>query len=84
VNVHYCWHRPGKRFRDNLYLCRHCGILIEECFCVSYGRTPDDKNCLACEGSGWCSFVRSRMQLLRDMVFGGSIPGSEAWDDPDR
>jgi hypothetical protein len=83
MNVPYCWHRPGRRFRDQLHLCRHCGVLVEECCCVSYGRTPDP-NCIACEGSGWCAFLRSRAQLLRDMVFGGVIPGSDHWDDPDR
>jgi hypothetical protein len=83
MNVPWCFHRPGKRFRDGLYQCRHCEVLIEECCCVSYGRTPES-GCLACEGSGWAAFVRSRLQMLRDMVFGGYIRNADGWDDPDR
>lgn len=66
MNVPYCWHRPGKQYRQ-FRLCRTCGIAIEECFCVDWGRTPNSK-CPACEGSGWCGVVRSRKQLLLDML----------------
>lgn len=66
VNIPYCWHRPGRAFRQ-YRLCRHCGIAIEECPCVDWGRSPG-QHCSACEGSGWVSVVRSRGRMLRDML----------------
>jgi hypothetical protein len=66
----YCWHRPGMlRYFKHVVLrmCRNCGVPIEECPCVSWGRTPN-ASCPACEGSGWCATVRSRQQTIRDSV----------------
>lgn len=65
----WCWHRPGieKKFaRSTFRLCRHCGVPVEECPCVSW-RLPDGK-CPICEGSGWIALIRSRLQTLRDSV----------------
>ena len=83
MNFFYCWHRPGRMYRGHTRLCRLCGIAIEECPCVSWGRTPDS-DCPICEGSGWISIIRSRMQMLRDILFGGYIRNADGWDDPDR
>lgn len=79
----YCWHRAGKRWRGHIYLCQHCGIAIEECPCVNWGRSPDSK-CPCCEGSGWVAVLQSKMQILRDFVFGGYLRNADGWDDPDR
>lgn len=83
MNYAYCWHRPGKRWKDHIYLCRHCGVAIEECRCVSWGRSTE-KDCVACEGSGWVSMIRSRLQAMRDVLFGGYGRNADGWDDPDR
>lgn len=60
MNFSYCWHRPGKLFRlRHFRVCRHCGVPVEECPCVSAGRTPQS-DCKACEGSGWVAIIRSK------------------------
>jgi hypothetical protein len=59
-----CWHRL--RMRGKLYLCSNCGVLIEECPCVSY-RVPDGK-CELCFGSGWLSVVRGNRQKFADYL----------------
>ena len=70
MNVPYCWHRPGllRHFRHIvLRVCRHCGVPVEECPCLSWGRTPNSE-CPACEGSGWCAIIQSRQQTVRNFV----------------
>lgn len=62
MNYFYCWHRPGREVRG-FRLCRHCGIVIEECPCVSYGRDAA-KGCTACEGSCWVGRLVSKSALL--------------------
>jgi len=65
MNFFYCWHRPGKLFTlRNFRVCRHCGVPVEECPCVNYGRSPVS-DCPCCEGSGWVGLVRSRASTLR-------------------
>lgn len=67
----YCWHRPGRIHRST-WTCRHCGIAIEECGCVSYSRSPDGK-CGACEGSGWAGIVRSKFSAMTQTIGIGRI-----------
>lgn len=81
--IFYCWHRPGNRWKGHIYLCRHCEVAVEECPCVSFGRTPNP-SCEICEGSGWIAILRGRMQVLRDFVFGGYIRNADGWDDAER
>jgi hypothetical protein len=60
----YCWHRPGPmHHRGRFRLCRNCGVSIEPCPCVSWGRATDP-DCKCCEGSGWVGLVRSRLTEL--------------------
>jgi len=66
VNVPYCWHRPGK-LHGRTRLCRHCGVAVEECACLDWGRSPAS-GCVACEESGWVAIVRSRVALLRQFL----------------
>ncbi len=62
----YCWHRPG-RIGRGFWICRHCGIGVEECACVSYSRVPNG-TCAACEGSGWVAIVRSKISAMRQTL----------------
>jgi hypothetical protein len=66
MNFFYCWHRPGK-LRHGLRQCRHCQVAIEECGCLSYGRTPG-KDCPCCEGSGWVGVVRSKAAMVEQAL----------------
>lgn len=59
MNVPYCWHRPGPVHRAEVHLCRYCRVAVEECPCVSFGRTPEPQ-CRCCEGSGWVGILRGR------------------------
>jgi hypothetical protein len=59
-----CWHRPV--FKGALRLCIHCGVQIEECPCAR-NRVPDAE-CIFCDGSGWVSLVRGKVQKFRDYV----------------
>lgn len=81
MNFAQCWHRPGSE-RGAGRLCRTCGIGIQECPCVSYMRSPE-RDCPLCEGSGWVSVVRSKLQAFRDVLDGGYV-AHVGWDDPDR
>jgi hypothetical protein len=59
-----CWHRL--RMRGKIHLCRHCGVLIEECPCVSY--RVSDANCPCCSGSGWVSVVRGHVAKFQEFL----------------
>lgn len=63
MNFLYCWHRPGKLFPlRNFRVCRHCGVPVEECPCVDYGRSAKS-DCPCCEGSGWVGIIRSKLRV---------------------
>lgn len=47
-------------------MCRHCGVLIEECPCVR-NRVPQG-SCELCMGSGWLSVVRSETERFLEYV----------------
>jgi hypothetical protein len=72
---HHCWHQPG---RMNLFAraafrsCKHCGLSIEQCPCVSWGRSPNDA-CPACEGSGWVALMQSKGQAMRNLLEGDDV-----------
>lgn len=59
-----CWHRL--RIRRKLFLCKYCGVLIEECPCVTW-RLVDD-NCPCCSGSGWVAAVRGSVAKFKEYV----------------
>jgi hypothetical protein len=70
MNIPVCWHRPGllKHFKHvTLRTCRTCFVPVEECPCVSWGRSPDG-GCPFCEGSGWIATIRSKVQILVDYL----------------
>lgn len=61
----YCWHRPGRRIRFGV-LCRHCGVLIEECPCVEWRKVRSD--CPLCQGGGWVAVVRGRRAKFAELL----------------
>lgn len=61
-----CWHRAG-RIVGRWLTCRHCGVAIEECPCVSYHRVVDE-SCWCCFGSGYVAIVRSYRAKLRELI----------------
>lgn len=60
-----CWHQL--RIRGRWQVCRHCGVQIEQCPCVSHERAPDS-DCKLCDGSGWLSVVRSQAEMFREFL----------------
>jgi hypothetical protein len=66
MNFFYCWHRPGRAVRQ-VRTCRHCGVAIWPCCCLSYERTPSS-DCSACEGSGWAGIIRSKAAAVAEML----------------
>lgn len=54
-----CFHRPGKLI-GRIRTCKWCGVAIEECPCVNWGRTPQ-LECPCCISSGWVAIVRGRI-----------------------
>ncbi len=77
MNFAYCWHRPGRLLIGDIRACRHCGVSIAQCPCVSFDRncTP---GCKACEGSGWVGhLVSKRTALLQTVDLGPKNPAIE-------
>lgn len=73
VNYFYCWHKAGRQTRGGIVTCRHCGIGVEECPCLTWSRSPNDE-CPMCEGSGWVAMVRSRRATLVQILdFNGEV-----------
>lgn len=48
-----CFHRL--RIEGRHHVCRHCGVLIEECPCVEWRQIK--KGCPCCFGGGWVAVV---------------------------
>jgi hypothetical protein len=48
--------------------CRHCGVAIEQCPCVSHFRAAGAQDGPACEGSGWAGLVRSKHAALVEVL----------------
>lgn len=46
--------------------CAHCGVLIEECPCVTW-REPDGK-CEYCAGSGYVAVVRGSREKFAEYL----------------
>lgn len=59
-----CCHRL--RMRGKHHTCAECGVLIEECPCVSW-RVPDG-SCVCCNGSGWVAFVRGHVDKFLEYL----------------
>jgi hypothetical protein len=55
-----CYHRPGKKIGKTARACKYCGVGIEECPCLDWGRTTQP-NCPCCLSSGWVAVVRGRI-----------------------
>lgn len=60
-----CWHRL--MIRGKHQVCRHCGVAVEECPCVSGYRSPKD-GCRCCSGSGWVAIVRGQIEKFIEYV----------------
>ena len=61
-----CFHRPGKRTRSGIWLCRHCGVAIEEC--PHERRKRNEEPCPCCIGSFWVAIVRSRRAKIMECI----------------
>lgn len=61
-----CFHRPGRRLRSGAYVCRHCGVAIEECPHAPRKRNEDP--CPCCLGSFWVAVVRGRREKIRECM----------------
>lgn len=61
-----CWHRPGRAMKRDAagvrssWLCRFCGVAIEECPCEPTKR--NEEPCRACGGSEWVAIWRGKVE----------------------
>lgn len=59
-----CWHRA--RARGSILVCRHCGVAVEECPCVT-NRVPT-AGCTYCDGSGYVALVRGKREKFAEYL----------------
>jgi hypothetical protein len=64
----YCWHRPGRHLRAGVFVCRYCGVAIEECPGVAWRNACVGGSLCPCEGSGWVAIVRSKRQAFAQVL----------------
>lgn len=75
MNYFVCWHRPGRVIPNKGWLCRHCGVAIEECPCEP--RKRREPPCPCCDGSKWVAIVRSRRDATAQALDLGPRPEME-------
>jgi hypothetical protein len=61
------WHRPGRKHRG-FWLCRNCGVLIDECPCVPVYANKVADDCPLCLGSAWVAIVRGRYARFHEII----------------
>jgi hypothetical protein len=77
----YCWHRPGRRIRAEVFACRYCGVAIEECPGVAWRNSCVGGALCPCEGSGWVAIVRSKRCAFAQAISSEAVMEAAAVDE---